>query len=59
LWISIGIGAGTGALLEFGQYFMALGRSFELADMLANALGASVGAWAGFFLYTRKKVKRN
>ena len=39
------IGAGAGILLEFGQRWMHQGRSFEYADMGANALGAMVGAW--------------
>ena len=39
------IGAGVGILLEFGQRWMHQGRSFEVADMLANALGALIGAW--------------
>jgi len=39
------IGAGVGILLEFGQLWMHQGRSFELADMMANALGALFGAW--------------
>ncbi len=38
----------SGVLLEFGQYYLASGRSFEVADMVANALGAVAGllvAW--------------
>ena len=46
----------TGVLLEFGQYYLARGRSFELADMLANAFGAIAGAltaWKGPILLKR------
>ena len=38
----------SGVLLEFGQLYLATGRSFEVADMVANTLGAFVGllvAW--------------
>jgi len=53
-WISALVGALTGAVLEFGQYFMGQGRSFELADMAANAFGALVGAYVGKFLFSKK-----
>ena len=53
-WISMLVGALTGAILEFGQYFMAQGRSFELADMVANAVGAAVGAGSGFLVVKGK-----
>jgi xanthine/uracil permease len=53
-WISVLVGALTGAVLEFGQYFMGQGRSFELADMVANALGAGIGAGTGYFFFARK-----
>lgn len=54
LWISVMIGTLTGAVLEFGQYFMGNGRSFELADMVANALGGIVGSGAGYSIFKRK-----
>jgi VanZ family protein len=38
----------AGILLEFGQYYFAKGRSFDLADMLANAAGAILGAFFGW-----------
>ncbi len=38
----------TGVVLEFGQYYLATARSFELADMVANAAGAVGGAFAGW-----------
>ncbi len=53
-WISMLVGSLTGAVLEFGQYFMGQGRSFELADMVANVVGAGVGAGSGLFLFDRK-----
>ena len=54
LWISILIGASMGVILEVGQLTMHQGRSFELADMLANALGAGVGALTGLLFFVRK-----
>ncbi len=53
-WISVLLGAITGVALEYGQYFMHQGRSFELADMIANALGALIGAVSGFIYFRRK-----
>ena len=52
--ISVLLGAITGVALEFGQYFMHQGRSFELADMIANAFGALVGAFSGFKYFSRR-----
>ena len=53
-WISVLIGAVTGVILEYGQYFMGQGRSFEFADMVANALGALIGSEAGYIYFLRK-----
>jgi VanZ family protein len=53
-WMSLIIGTLTGVVLEYGQYFMAQGRSFELADMVANALGALIGSEVGYFYFLRK-----
>jgi VanZ family protein len=52
-WISVLTGALTGVVLEFGQLYMHQGRSFELADMVANTIGAGTGA--GFSWFFRKK----
>lgn len=52
--ISVLLGAATGVALEYGQYFMHQGRSFELADMIANAFGALVGALSGFKYFSRR-----
>ena len=54
-WMTLIIGTLTGVVLEYGQYFMAQGRSFELADMAANALGALIGSEAAYFYFLRKK----
>ncbi len=43
-----------GILLEFGQDFLRSGRSYEIADMLANGLGALAGSIFGFII--RKKL---
>ncbi|MBL0008635.1 MAG: VanZ family protein [Saprospiraceae bacterium] len=53
-WISVLLGAITGVALEYGQYFMHQGRSFELADMIANAFGAVIGSVSGFLYFSRK-----
>lgn len=53
-WTSVLIGAITGVALEYGQYFMHQGRSFELADMIANAFGAVIGSVCGFWYFNRK-----
>ena len=37
------LGTFTGVLLEFGQYTITEGRSFEVADMIANAVGSLAG----------------
>lgn len=34
--------AGLGLAMEFGQYYLTASRAFEAADILANALGASL-----------------
>jgi len=47
LRVAIGVGTLAGIGLEFGQLFMHQGRSFEVADMVANAVGAMAGAWVG------------
>ncbi len=51
MWTSIIIGSITGVVLELGQYFMMLGRSFEIWDMVANTCGAFAGAWLGRLFY--------
>ncbi len=53
-WISVLLGAVTGVALEYGQYFMHQGRSFELADMIANAFGAFIGSVLGFRYFNWK-----
>jgi VanZ family protein len=41
----------VGCGLEFGQYYMHQGRSFEVLDMLANTLGSVTGFFVSrFFL---------
>jgi len=52
---SVLLGTITGVALEYGQYFMHQGRSFELADMIANAFGALIGSASGFLFFSRKK----
>ncbi len=46
--ISLTICGLTGVVLEFGQYYFASNRYFEIEDMLANAAGAMVGALVGW-----------
>jgi glycopeptide antibiotics resistance protein len=57
LWITILVAALTGIILECAQYLMRQGRSFEFADMLANALGAIIGGWTGLFLVNFRRKK--
>jgi VanZ family protein len=45
-WLSFLIISAIGIALEFGQDTITQGRSFEYADMLANAAGAFVGSSA-------------
>ena len=54
-WISIVTGALAGVALEYMQLFMHQGRSFELADMAANALGALIGAESGYFYFLKRR----
>ena len=54
-WITILGGTIIGVALEYGQLFLAQGRSFEAADMLANAFGAIIGSETGYFYFLRKR----
>ena len=47
VWIILGICVAMGCLLEWGQYYMHAGRSFETWDMAANAVGG-IGGILGF-----------
>ncbi len=55
---AVSIAAFYGALMEFLQHFSSTGRTYELADMAANTLGALMGvilwAWWG---KDRQKIK--
>lgn len=48
-------GTMTGVLLEFGQYAMTLGRSFEIGDMIANGVGSLLGSITGLWLHSSRK----
>ena len=54
-WMAMVAGTLMGIVLEYGQKFMHQGRSFEGADMIANTLGALIGALAGMLF---RKLKR-
>lgn len=56
LWMAIFTGTFAGILLEFGQYAMTMGRSFEIGDMIANGVGSVAGAFIGGIFVARKKV---
>ena len=45
MWLTFLFGTLTGALLEFGQYAMTMGRTFEMWDIVANTLGSGFGAF--------------
>ena len=55
-WKAVLVGAIIGVALEYGQKFMHQGRSFEAADMIANTLGALIGALGGVLW---RKLKNN
>jgi len=59
-WITFILGTLVGVVLEFGQYAMTLGRSFEINDMIANGFGSLIGAWLGQLFYKfRNQYKRS
>ena len=45
-----------GTVLEFGQYAVANDRSFELMDVVANAVGAGTGLLVFLYLYGNPKT---
>ena len=55
-WSTILMSSLIGMALEFGQSTVMIGRSYELADMMANALGAITGAVMGYWLI--KKISK-
>ena len=57
MWLTALIGALVGVLFEFGQDATRLGRSFEIMDMVANAIGALAGSYLSLLL-NRKLNKR-
>src|SRR4030095_14132133 len=46
-WLTFVVGTTVGIILEYGQYTLTSGRSFEIGDMIANGLGSFMGALAG------------
>lgn len=50
-WWTLILGTFVGVGLEFVQNMMALGRQFEIWDMVANTSGAIVGAFVGNYFY--------
>ncbi len=57
LWTLL-LGTFVGVGFEFLQKMMALGRQFEIWDMVANSCGAFIGAFLGNLFY-RFRMKRN
>ncbi|MEM6395566.1 MAG: VanZ family protein [Bacteroidota bacterium] len=57
LW-AFALATGYGAGMEFLQAWMGKGRAFELADMLANGLGALLAVVLLHYFYVSKKIKR-
>lgn len=57
-WQTLILGSCVGVGLEFVQNMMALGRQFEIWDMVANSFGALIGAFIGNVFY-RLGTKRN
>jgi VanZ family protein len=58
MWWIIGALILVGCGLEFAQYYMHEGRSFEVLDMVANSIGSVLGAWIGLGLLNRKTGDR-
>ncbi len=56
-WSTIILSTLIGIALEYGQNTVTIGRSYELADMVANALGAISGSLFGYWVI--KKVPKN
>ncbi len=56
VWTTV-IGLVVGVGLEFGQKWMHQGRSFEIADMVANTLGVIAGLVA-FSIVRRRTVRK-
>jgi VanZ family protein len=54
-WAIVGVLILVGCGLEFGQYYMHEGRSFEVMDMVANSLGSISGAFFERFLFKKKR----
>jgi len=56
LTLAAGVAFGYGMLMEIAQGAMDLGRTCSLADMLANAAGAGLGAalWRGWSRSARR-----
>ena len=47
MWFTFLLGTLLGIVLEFGQYSMTFGRSFEIADIVANGVGSLSGSLVG------------
>ena len=48
-WSTILLSSLIGIVLEYAQNTVTIGRSYELADMVANALGAVTGSLVGYW----------
>jgi len=59
MWQIVGLLILVGCGLEFGQYYMHEGRSFEVLDMVANSLGSISGAFIERFIFKKKKGMAN
>ncbi|MFM2268481.1 MAG: hypothetical protein RL757_1922 [Bacteroidota bacterium] len=54
-WIGLAC-AMYGLLLEFVQRYYCIGRSFDVSDEVANAVGAFLGAFLYGYLYKKKVI---
>lgn len=57
MWFSFLILTLIGVTLEFGQDLLTDYRSYEVADMMANGLGALIGSLVGWFFHKNKTVR--
>jgi len=55
-WLTFLFGTLLGVILEYGQYTMTFGRSFETWDIVANSIGSLVGAFFFSFYSPNKGV---
>ncbi len=54
-WVILFLGIGYGILMEFVQKYWVVNRSFDLLDMVADAIGSSLAFLLSFLQLNKKK----